>query len=274
MSQIKPKNMLEKNKGKWVNRLLISTPTTGLVRMEWVNSRYSQTIPTNWSHVDVQNWLSPHIPLGFQVADAENLSAKTVVEQDFEWMLFIEHDNVLPPNALVKINQYIIKGDIPVVGGLYFTKSIPPEPILYRGKGKGFYADWKLGQKVWVSGLPYGFTLIHGSLIKALWDDSPEYVVNGTVTRRVFHAPNETSVDPETGGWLGNNGTSDLQWCERLMKDGYFEKAGWPEYQKKEFPFLVDTTILVKHIDNNGTQWPISLPKAFADGTKTWKECM
>jgi hypothetical protein len=274
-NQIRPlQNMLDKNPTKWTNRVMISTPTTGLIRMEWANARYSQTIPTNWSHVDIQNWMSPHIPLGYQVADAENLSAKVCVEQDFEWFLSIEHDNVLPPEALIKMNQYMIKGDVPVVGGLYFTKSVPPEPILYRGKGMGFYADWKLGEKVWVSGLPWGFTLIHGSLIKALWEESPEYVVNGTLTRRVFQAPNEAIRDPETGGWLAEAGTSDLQWCERVMKDGIFEKAGWPEYQKKDYPFLVDTSIFVKHIDNNGTMWPLSLPEDFAKGKKTWKEVM
>lgn len=268
------KSMLDKFAGTWQNRILVSTPTTGLVRMEWVNARYSQTIPTNWSHVDVQNWMSPHIPLGYQIADAENLAAKVVVEQDFEWMLSIEHDNVLPENALVKINQYMIKGDVPVVGGLYFTKSVPPEPILYRQKGRGFFADWKLGEKVWVSGLPWGFTLIHGSLIKKIWEESPEYIVNGTTTRRVFQAPNENVVDPETGGWMSNAGTSDLQWCERVVKDRIFEKAGWPEYQEKEFPFLVDTSIFVKHIDYNGTVWPLSLPKEFLEGKKTWRECM
>lgn len=266
--------MLDKNPDSWINRVLISTPTTGLVRMEWVNARYSQTIPTNWSHVDVQNWMSPHIPLGYQVADAENLSAKVVVEQKFEWMLSLEHDNVLPPEALVKMNQYMIKGDVPVVGGLYFTKSLPPEPILYRGKGRGFFADWRLGDKVWVDGLPWGFTLIHGSLIRALWDESPEYIVNGTTTRRVFQAPNQNVVDPETGGWISNAGTSDLQWCERVMKDGIFEKAGWPEYQNKQYPFLVDTSIFVKHIDQDGRQWPDSLPKDFLDRKKTWKEVM
>lgn len=267
-------DMLNKNKGKWTNRLLVGTPTRGLVRMEWVNGRYGQTIPTNWSHVDVQQWMSPYLPLQYQIADAENLIAKMVVERDFEWFLSIEDDNVLPTGALIKINQYIIKGDVPIVGGLYFTKSVPPEPILYRGKGRGFYADWKLGDKVWVDGLPFGFTLIHGSIIKALWEESPEYMVGGQVTRRIFQQPNEAFVDPETGGFLSNAGTSDLQWCERMKKDNILAKVGWKKYQDMEFPYLVDTGIFIKHIDQDGVIWPQQLPKPFLDGQKTWKECM
>jgi hypothetical protein len=168
--------MLVKNPTRWKNRMLIGTPTTGNVRMEWVNGRYGQTIPTNWSHVDVQQFMSPYLPVDYQVADAENLIAKIVVEQDFDWLLFYEHDNIPPPDAFIRLNEYMIKGDVPIVGSMYFTKSVPPEPLLYREKGMGYFADWKLGDKVWVSGLPFGFTLIHGSIIKALWKESPVLV--------------------------------------------------------------------------------------------------
>lgn len=267
--------VLANNPGKWTNRLVISTPTLGTVRMEWVQSRFGQTIPTNFSLVDVHQFMTSYAPIGYQLADAENLTAKVVVEGNFEWFLSWEDDNLPPLDALVKVNEYIIKHDTPVVSGLYFTKSVPPEPILYRGMGTGYYADWKLGEKVWVDGIPFGFTLIHGSIIKELWKESPEYVVNGTVTRRVFEAPSESYIDPETGGWMNQAGTSDLAWCKRLIKDRIFEKAGWPEFQKKEFPFLVDTNIFVKHIDRNtGVQYPIQLPKAFMEGKITWQEAL
>lgn len=266
---------LEANRGKWTNRLVIGTPTVGMVRMEWVQARFGQTIPTNFSLVDVHQFMNPYAPVNYQIADAENLTAKVVVEGKFEWFLSWEDDNLPPLNALVKINEYMIKGDVPVVGGLYFTKSLPPEPILYRGKGRGYFADWKLGDKVWVDGVPFGFTLIHGSIIKALWDESPEYIVNGTVTRRVFDAPSESYVDPETGGWMNQAGTSDLAWCDRLKKDNIFEKAGWPEYQKMENPLLIDTSIFVEHIDRpTGVKYPTELPKAFLQGKITWQEAL
>ena len=258
-----------------MHRLIIGTPTLGMVRMEFVQSRYGQTIPTNFSLIDVHQFMSSFAPIGYQLADAENLTAKIVVEGDFEWFLSWEDDNLPPLDALVKINEYMIKGDIPIVSGLYFTKSNIPEPILYRGQGSGYYANWKLGDKIWVDGIPFGFTLIHGSIIKALWKESPEYVVNGAVTRRVFEAPSESYVDPVTGGWMNQSGTSDLAWCKRLKTDLIFEKAGWPEFQKKEFPLLVHTTIFVRHIDRNtGVQYPDKLPTAFQEGKITWTEAL
>ena len=257
------------------NRLIISTPTLGLFRSEWVNARFSQTIPTNFSVVDVQNFMNPHMPVGFALADAENLSAKAFVEGDFEWFLSIEDDNIIPQGTILKINDYMIIGDTPIVSGLYFTKSNVPEPIMYRGQGKGHYADWKLGEKVWVDGIPFGCTLIHGSIIRALWDISPEYVVNGVITRRVFDNTSEGYIDPVTNGWMSTSGTTDLAFCKKLQTHKIFDAAGWPEFQEKEFPLLVDTTIFVKHIDrSSGVVYPTHLPKEFLEGKITWREAL
>ena len=108
-----------------------------------------------------------------------------------------------------------------------------------------------------------GFTLIHGSLIRSMWNESPEYQVNGTVTRRVFETPNGMFYDPETRAQTSNSGTQDLEWCRRVIQEDHFTKAGWPDYAKKEFPFLVDTNIFCKHITNDGIQFPLEIPKKF-----------
>jgi len=152
--------------------------------------------------------------------------------------------------------------DIPVISSLYFTKSDPPEPILYRGRGNSYFRDWKLGDKVWVDGIPFGCTLIHGSIIKAMWKESPEYSISGQITRRVFETPAKSWSDPQ-GNILSNRGTSDLAWCERIMKENFFEKSGWSKYQKMKYPFLVDTNIFCKHIDTNGRQYPLQLPERY-----------
>ena len=96
------------NPNKWSSRLVISTPTVGTVRMEWVQGRFGQTIPTNFSLVDIHQFCSPYAPIGFQVADAENLSAKVVVEGNFDWFLSWEDDNVPPLDALVKLMNILL----------------------------------------------------------------------------------------------------------------------------------------------------------------------
>jgi len=247
----------------WKKRVFIFTPATGLVRMEWVQARYAQIIPPNWSFVEVVNFLNPYVPIGYQLADAQNLMAKYVVEGDYEWIIHIEHDNVLPPDGFMRLNQYINEAKVPVVSGLYWLKSDITEPLVYRGRGTSYFKDWKLGDKVWTDGIPFGFRLESASLVKAAWEESEEYQVNGITTRRVFQQPGAIWYDEEKGGVVSTGGTTDLAWCTRIMEDNLFEKAGWGKYQKMEHPFLVDTNIFVKHVTADGTMYPLAVPSRF-----------
>lgn len=255
----------------WQKRVLVFTPTTGSVRVEWVQARYGQIIPTNWSFVEMNQFLQPYTPLAYQLADAQNLMAKIAVKDNFEWVLFVEHDNMLPPDGFLRMNQYMNEATIPMVSGLYFLKSTFTEPLIYRGRGNSHFRDFKLGDRVWVDGVPMGFLLVHGSLIKAAWEESEEYTVHGEVTRRVFSQPNTMWYDSEHGGVVAKGGTTDLQWCSRLMEDDLFTKAGWPEFQKMKYPYLVDTRIFVKHIDPDGVQWPIQMPARFVPDSPDYK---
>jgi len=174
-----------------------------------------------------------------------------------------ESDNVIPPDAFLRLNQYMNEQDIPVVSGLYFLKSDITEPLIYRGRGTSHFKDWKLGDLVWCDGIPFGLRLEHAGLIKAAWKESREIVINGIKTREVFSHPTSIWQDPDTGGLVALGGTTDLEWCRRLIQDKLLEKAGFPEIQKKKNPFLVDTRLFVKHIDQNGQMWPKSIPARF-----------
>lgn len=265
------RNITKTDPALWQKRVLIFTPTLGNVRMEWVQARYSQIIPTNWSFVEMQQFINPYIPMGYQLADAQNLMAKMVVEEGYEWVIYIEDDNVLPPDGFLRMNEYMNEATIPVICGLYFLKSPYTEPLLYRGRGTSHFRDWQINDRVWVDGIPFGFRLEHGSLIRAAWKESEEYEVAGVKTRRVFSQPRAMWFDEEKGGTVATGGTTDLEWCSRLMKDGLFEKAGWPKFQKMKNPFLVDTRIFVKHIDRTGTMWPLAVPKRYINDDPNYK---
>jgi hypothetical protein len=208
------------------------------------------------------------MPLRFQVADAQNIIVDRVVREGFEWLWLLEQDNVIPVDAFIKVNDYIRNKKIPVISGLYFTKSVPPEPILYRGRGNSYFTDWKFGDKVWVDGVPTGCLLIHSSILKVMWKDSPEYNLKGQVVRRVFEQPARISFSTEKNVFVGHTGTSDLAWCTRVIKGKYLEKAGWPQIGKKQYPFLVDTDLFCTHIDENGRQFPLEFPKEFLKDEK------
>jgi len=156
-------------------RIMVGIPMTGLLRAEWVFARYNQTIPCNWSQVDSIQWISTEAPLRYLVADARNVVVQKFIENEYEWLFFIDHDVVLPPATVLTWNERMRKCDVPVWSGLYFSKSVPAEPLIYRGRGNSYYDKWKMGDEVWCDGIPMGCTMIHNSILKTLYKESEEY---------------------------------------------------------------------------------------------------
>jgi hypothetical protein len=259
------------NQRKEMNGVFIGTPCTGLVRMEWALARFSQVIPCNWGYQQAIHWIPSMSPIGFLVADAQNLIVKKFLESNQQWLILVEQDNVLPSDFFLRCNQYIRKNTIPVVSGLYFTKTLPAEPILYRGRSNSYFTDWKIGDKVWVDAVPTGCLLIARPILETLWKESEVYVCGSPPqeTRRVFDSP-EKAWYIERRGWHSVQGTSDMEFCSRCIVKDIFKKAGWPKIQKKQYPFLVDTGIFVGHIDNDGRIYPSDLEKNY--WTKPLKE--
>lgn len=247
----------------WKKRICIAVPTTGLVRVEWMMARFGQVIPVNWSNGDIFQYFDQFSPMGYAVADARNICVEYAVSQGFEWTFFIDHDVLLPPDTFLKINEYMRRGDIPVVCGLYYCKGSHPEPLLFRGRGTSFYSRWKRGDKVWVDGIPMGCTLVHTSILKHLYDRSKVETVPSlagpVVVRKVFETPRQAWFDPETSRYNTRVGTEDLFWCDRVRNEKSFAGCGikkYKKYQSMKYPFLIDTSIWCKHIDEDGRQYP------------------
>lgn len=240
-------------------RLLVATPTMGLVRYEWVASRYGQVVPTNWSKTDMISYLSSYIPLRYSVDSAQNLACQEAISKGFDWLLLWEDDTMLPPDGLLKFTEYMDSEEFPLVSGLYFTRSVPAEPLLYRGRGNHYFKDWKLGERIMVDGAPTGCLLINTKLLRLVYEDSAEYrTPDGIVVRRVFETPNRTFFNESTGAQETLVGTSDLDFCNKVIKGDYLARAGWPELAKEKYPICLDSQIQCVHIDRvSGVQYPI-----------------
>lgn len=252
------------------NKILIGTPTLGIIRFEWSASRWGQIIPCNWQTGQLPIGMpalyhaNASAVLGCLVADAQNVIVQEAVKKDYEWLFFHEDDVLIPPDMFLKLNDYMRSGNVPVISGLYYTKGEPCEPIIYRGRGNSFYGNWKRGDKVWVDGVPTGCLLINCKILRLMYEDAEEYVVKfpGLIrkVKKVFESPRRIWTDPETGYVNSNIGTSDLFWCDEVIRGKYLKKAGFEKVSRKKYPFLVDTTIFCRHIDlHSGTQYPVTL---------------
>ena len=71
------------------------------------------------------------------VYDARNLLAKEALEKDYDRVLFIDSDMVFDNDAFVRLSATMDEG-YDYVSGLFFYKSLPTKPAIYRGM---FYDD-------------------------------------------------------------------------------------------------------------------------------------
>ena len=250
-------------------QVLMGVPTLGTVRIEWVNSYVGMVTPPNWS-------LVRSTPTGYTVADAQNLLVDTFLRGPFRALIFIEDDTCPPPETILVFDRWFwrmerkVRNVPPVVSGLYHIKGsaevrkgkkggvelLGPEPLIYRGSGTRAYRDWKPGDVVWCSGVPTGALLVHRSLLEA-WarePDVPSYTLPGYQwpVKKIFESPAKVWIEPD--GVHVASGTSDLYWSDQTIKRGLLAKAGYPQIQKRPFPFVIDTSLHFKHIDRASGQ--------------------
>jgi hypothetical protein len=249
------------------NTFPIGLPTTGLVRFEWAATMMQMSYPMCMNTRTIRRPIDLNIisPIGYHVAEARNLIVQDFLKTDSEWLFFIDHDVLLPPNTYYCLLEHIRAKKYPIISGLYCVKTPEYQPIVLRGRGDGAYTDFKLGDQVECDGIPMGCALIHRSILQLAWSSAREVrTTGGEIVREVFRSPRDWIIDPETnlGGML--IGTEDLWFCERVMENKLYERLGWTT-PSKEYPFLVDTRIRCNHIGSDGRCWPLAWPIPMQD---------
>ena len=276
------KEPIIKHTGRWRTPMLIGTATLGQVRMEWANAFHYMILPVNLSHTSMIQPYHFMNPMRWHVAEAQNLIVNRALmsEQEYDWVLLIEDDVVVPPNVLLQFAKWMHDGRFPIVSGWYNVKSNPPEPMFFRGRGNGpvCYTVNEVAEKTeWVNedlglrgvmcdGVPTGCVLISTKLLRVVAEHSPVVTLkreareDGSVheinMREVFHTMREAGYDPETDGYWKKLGTSDLEFCDKVIDEGYLKEAGFEYAASLEWPFPVDTDIRCGHIElSSGTMF-------------------
>ena len=251
-----PTHTIIKNLGTHHRKVLIGEPTLGIITYFWHVQRMGQIIPVNWTSGSVMATHQPETVCaeGYTVADAQNVICERLILDKYEWLILLEDDTLPPFDTFMKLNTYMEEGKVPIVSGLYFTKGNPSWPLVFRGRGNGAFTHFEMGDKVWADGVPTGLLMVNGSIIDWMWRNSPEYKLpDGRKVRRIFQTPRDSWFDAEADRFFSTMGTSDLEFCGRIMKENVLTKAGWGAFARKHkrLPFLVDTSIFAGHIDIN-----------------------
>jgi SAM-dependent methyltransferase len=131
-------------------RLLLGIPTTGGARMSvrWVEAMASLQMPLGSSMG--RQWI-----VDAHIAEARNRLCQSAIDAGCHYLVFLGDDVLPPPNVLLllldKIGRTFPVEDgrtarASMVTGVYWTKSYPSEPYLWRSPGQlGSHRDWRAG---------------------------------------------------------------------------------------------------------------------------------
>lgn len=162
--------------------VLIGVPTLQRIgpRWEWMDAYASLQIPLGAAHARLRVY-------GEYVADARNQIATRALETNCDWLLFISDDVIAPPNIFELLYRHKKK----LVTGVYWTKSYPHQPYIWKDLMKGPHLDWKYGEffKIdWAGCFTAGEMVMTPSGFKAIETLTPgDMVISGNgIERKVL----------------------------------------------------------------------------------------
>ncbi len=122
-------------------KFTIAMPHSGRpVPVDWHIQMSMLQYPTNTTH---QKLFRKGLPQDV----ALNEMAEQSLEVGAEYMLSIDDDTQPPPGVILELIRVLEGAEEAVMacGGIYTTKSNPPEPIVYLDMGQGSYWNWRIG---------------------------------------------------------------------------------------------------------------------------------
>jgi cob(I)alamin adenosyltransferase len=116
-------------------------------------------------------------PYGMTVPDARNYIVKKAIEEEYDFIFFVDDDTIIPRNALVQLVRHMKDVKVGMAGGFYYKKYLPLESVGMHVNEKDQpipIDDYVIGDIIHNTlVLPSGCTLIRVDMLKEL--DVPWY---------------------------------------------------------------------------------------------------
>lgn len=188
------------------------------VPAEWAFAFKGMDPPINFNMMHMST-------IKMKVDEARNFSAQWALDQKCKYLFFLG-DDVVPPSHVLRRFIYIMENnpEIDVVSGVYFTKSDPSVPLVFRGNGAGSYWNWTVGEFFWVTGCGMDCCCIRTSVFEKMRKPWFQTIKADTYAEDI----------PKTEVW-----TEDLYFCDQLEK----------QLGKNPRRIWVDASIICDHWD-------------------------
>lgn len=209
--------------------VVVGIPSFGMVSTYFLESRISQQFPLVSSAAN-------KIVLNRPIADARNEIVEFALQQGASYIYWLDDDVIAPPDAFLKLYNH--QKDI--INGVYWSKSNPPMPLLFRNHLEGPYWDWHVGDLIEIDAAGSGLTLVKTDVYRNI--PEPWY----SVEYSSFKGMNVSSP----------SNTEDLYFYWKARKAGYKVWA--------------DTSIQALHFEKN-TQVLYGMPPNAPQANPAWE---
>lgn len=164
------------------------------------------------------------------IAEKRNRAVRTAIDGNYDYLLFIG-DDVYPPIETIHRMLLRMRHGAKAVTGVYWTKSIQPEPYIFRGYQRGAFFDWKVGDYIEVDWAGCDCLMLDVASLKAI--SEPWFSLDYTM-----------SESAEIRDQVGGSGAAAIR-AALNTEDLYF----YGRWKAAGFKLMCDTSIQCLHED-------------------------
>lgn len=223
--------------GKHGVSVVVGIPTFGMVSTYFLQARLSQQFPLVSSSMD-------YIVKGKPIAEARNEIVEHALNIDANYIYWLDDDVIAPGDSFLKLWRH----QKAIINGVYWSKSNPPMPLLFRGHLDMPYLNWHIGDLIEIDAAGNGLTLVKTEVYR-------------DITKKVGGPWYST----EYGSFPGvkaspHNNTEDLYFYWKAKKAGY---KIWADTSVQAFHYEKNTDVMY-HMPSSSPQanpkWTIKPP--------------
>jgi hypothetical protein len=159
-----------RNQGTWgfphafKDGVLVAIPTFGMVPIQFLQSQVVMATP-------IHTTIGYAFVIGEEIGKARNLLAEQAIEQKYKYILFRDDDVMIPREAL----QRLYGLHAPITAGVYYSKTYPPEPLIFKNGHIAGVQEWSVGDILRdVDSCGMGCTMIETEVFLKLKESNPD----------------------------------------------------------------------------------------------------
>lgn len=178
--------------------VMVGIPSFGMVSTYFMQTVAAMQYPLVTSKVE-------NVVLNKKIDDARNEIVEEALRQGAQYIFWLDDDVVTPGDSFLKLYRH--QKDI--VNGVYWSKSNPSMPLLFRGHLEGPYWDWHVGDFIEIDAAGNGLTLVKTDVYRKIQKELGE----------PWYSVDYASFPGLTKG--GANNTEDLYFYWKARQAGY-----------------------------------------------------